>query len=80
MASAKDSDLMLKHTATGTANSVLAGRLSWFFDLTGPCFNVDTACSSSMTAFDLACQGLRSRDADMVRMCSKQIHGYLFSF
>ena len=29
--------------------------------------SLDTACSSSMTAVDLACQGLHSRDTDMVQ-------------
>lgn len=65
----KDTDLLPKYTATGVANSILAARLSWFFNLTGPCFNLDSACSSSMMAFDLACQGLRSGDSNMVWSC-----------
>lgn len=51
--------------ATGTANSVAAGRLSYLFDLTGPSLVVDTACSSSLVAAHLACRSLRSGESDM---------------
>ncbi len=63
----KDLNKLPKYAATGLAVSMLAARLSWFFDLRGPCVNLDSACSSSMMAFDLACQGLRNGDAEMVR-------------
>ena len=66
MATTRDSSRLLTHTATGVAPTMLAARLSWFFNLTGPCLNLDSACSSSAMAFDLACQGLRNGDADMV--------------
>ena len=55
------------YTATGVTPSMLAARLSWCFNLKGPCVNLDSACSSSMMAFDLACQGLRNGDTNMVR-------------
>eukprot|EP00884_Botryococcus_braunii_P011836 jgi/Botrbrau1/20653/Bobra.113_1s0077.1 len=35
---------------TGCASSMLANRLSWFFDFQGPSKVVDTACSSSLVA------------------------------
>ncbi|EAW07064.1 putative polyketide synthase [Aspergillus clavatus NRRL 1] len=56
---------MSKYAATGTAPSMIANRVSWFFDLAGPSISVDTACSSSMVAFDLACQGLWNGSATM---------------
>ncbi|KAB8227946.1 uncharacterized protein BDW43DRAFT_316356 [Aspergillus alliaceus] len=56
---------MSKYAATGTAPSMIANRLSWFFDLAGPSISVDTACSSSMVAFDLACQGIWNENATM---------------
>lgn len=62
----KDENDLPTYAATGTAPSMLAARLSWFFNFTGPSLNLDSACSSSMTAFDLACQGLQSGTADMV--------------
>ncbi|KAF2004264.1 polyketide synthase PksD [Amniculicola lignicola CBS 123094] len=57
---AKDPDEAPTNTATGNNPSILANRLSWYFDLRGPSITVNTACSSSMTAMDLACQSLRS--------------------
>lgn len=54
------------YAATGLANSILANRVSWFFNLKGPSINLDTACSSSLTALHLACQDLRTGTTDMV--------------
>ncbi|HET8659850.1 MAG TPA: type I polyketide synthase [Micromonosporaceae bacterium] len=45
---------------SGTAFSIAANRLSYFFDLHGASMAVDTACSSSLVAVHLACQSLRS--------------------
>src|SRR5579859_434955 len=52
-------------TATGTAHSVVAGRVSYLLDLHGPSVALDTACSSSLVAVDLACQSLRSAECDL---------------
>lgn len=62
----KDPEILPKYAVTGLAMSLLANRLSWFFNLSGPSVNLDSACSSSMMALDLACQGLRNRDSTMV--------------
>ncbi|KAI1276492.1 fatty acid synthase S-acetyltransferase [Xylaria sp. FL0933] len=61
----KDPDLFPQTAATGTALSVLANRVSWYFDLLGPSVQVDTACSGSLVAIDLACQSLRNGSASM---------------
>ncbi|MEV0016819.1 SDR family NAD(P)-dependent oxidoreductase [Streptomyces tendae] len=47
------------HAFLGSSPSVLASRISYFLDLTGPTLAVDTACSSSLTAVHLACESLR---------------------
>ena len=46
------------HTATGVVHSILANRISWFFDLRGPSFPIDTACSSSLIAIHQALEAI----------------------
>ncbi|PYH41263.1 type I polyketide synthase [Aspergillus saccharolyticus JOP 1030-1] len=61
----KDTLNFPKNATTGSSQSLIANRISWFFDLLGPSATVDTACSSSLMAVDLACQSLWSGDATM---------------
>lgn len=70
---AKDPDTMPRTTITGTSPSILANRISWFFDLSGPSMNVDTACSSSMTTLDLACQALDNGSASQALVIGSSI-------
>ena len=67
---ARDPQLHAKYLATGTGPSMLANRLSWFYDFHGPSVTLETACSSSLYAFHLAVQALRSGESDMVRDCT----------
>ena len=61
-----DPEQEISHAATGLATSMLANRISWFFDFKGPSVNLDTACSSSLMALPTACKGLRDGEASMV--------------
>ena len=50
---------------TSNTNSVLAARMGYFLNLTGPHIAVDTSCSSGLVAFHQACNSLRVGDCDI---------------
>lgn len=51
--------------AIGNANSILANRLSYFFDFKGPSLTIDTACSASLNAVHHALKALATDEIDM---------------
>ncbi len=53
------------YTGPGTANSILANRISYWLDLHGVSIAIDTACSGSLVAVHLACQGLHRGEFSM---------------
>lgn len=60
-------------SVSGNLNSIIASRLSYCFNLTGPAVVVDTACSSSLTALHLACSQIKSGEIDMAVVGSVSI-------
>ncbi|ORU95542.1 polyketide synthase [Mycobacterium bohemicum] len=52
------------YAITGTATSIIANRVSYFYDFRGPSVAVDTACSSSLVAMHQAVQALRNGECD----------------
>ena len=63
----RDPEMHAKYKMTGTGSAMLANRISWFYNLTGPSMSLDTACSSSLNALHIACQSIHNGEAEMVR-------------
>ena len=51
----RDPDAVPMYQMSGSEDSLLANRLSYFFNLSGPSMLIGTACSSTLVALHLAC-------------------------
>ena len=60
-----DYPALTSHRGIGGGHAMVANRVSYHLNLTGPSVTVDTACSSSLTAVHLACQALTCGDTDL---------------
>ncbi|KAK8024906.1 PKS-NRPS hybrid synthetase psoA [Apiospora arundinis] len=54
-----------QYYATGNARSIIANRVSYFFNFRGPSLTIDTACSSSLVALHQAVLSLRAQESKM---------------
>ena len=77
---ARDPEFPIKYKSTGTGASMLANKISWFYNFYGISVTLDTACSSSLVALHLACQDVRSGHSRMVRVCYDASHFLQRSF
>ncbi|PYH44900.1 non-reducing polyketide synthase pyr2 [Aspergillus saccharolyticus JOP 1030-1] len=68
-----DWDYVPTYTSSGGAASMLANRLSFFFDWHGPSITVDTACSSSLVAMHQAVDALRKGDCPMAIVAASNL-------
>ncbi len=64
--SVSDASVAHPYAITGTTSSIIANRVSYFFDFRGPSMAIDTACSSSLVAVHEGVKALRAGDADVV--------------
>ena len=69
----RDIDNIPLYAAIGTGVTMLANRLSHFYDLRGPSVALDTACSSNMVATHLGCQSIRSGESKMSLVAASQL-------
>ncbi|HVI45850.1 MAG TPA: SDR family NAD(P)-dependent oxidoreductase [Chitinophaga sp.] len=53
------------YTTTGMFHAILANRVSYLLNLTGPSFPIDTACSGSLVAIRSAIEAIRCGSCDM---------------
>lgn len=70
----KDLQHYPKYTVTGTGNSILANRISYFYNLHGPSATIDTACSSSLVCFHMGNQSIRNNESDLSIVVGSALH------
>ncbi|KAF9884576.1 hypothetical protein FE257_001460 [Aspergillus nanangensis] len=63
-----------KYTVTGVGNSILANRISHYFNIQGPSLTIDTACSSSLVCFHLGNTTLQHGESGIVIVAGSALH------
>ncbi|KAG8669365.1 hypothetical protein FPOAC1_008759 [Fusarium poae] len=69
----KDLSTIGRTHLNGTGESILSNRVSYCFDLRGPCMTIDTGCSGSLVGLHQACQSLRSGESDLALVGGSQL-------
>ncbi len=64
---------MDQFSSTGNTLSIIANRVSFCLNLTGPSLVVDTACSSSLTALKIAYDNLLNEDCEIAIVCAPNV-------
>ena len=64
---------MDQFSSTGSTMSIIANRVSFCLNLTGPSLVVDTACSSSLTALKIACDNLHNGECEIAIVCAPNV-------
>jgi acyl transferase domain-containing protein len=59
----RDPEELPRYVMTGNGATMMANRISHFYDLHGPSMTVDTGCSTGLVALHQACQSLKTNDA-----------------
>ena len=60
----KNKAKLLPYSIAGFSNTMLANRLSYFFNWKGPSIHIETACSGSLSALSKACDDLEKGKCD----------------
>jgi acyl transferase domain-containing protein len=62
---AMDPQALPAYMVTGNSPSIMANRISYYFDWRGPSMTVDTGCSSSLLAVHLGVEALQNDDCSL---------------
>nr|ALQ32765.1 putative polyketide synthase [Fusarium aywerte] len=69
----KDLSTIGRTHLNGTGELVLSNRVSYCFDLRGPCMTIDTGCSGSLVGLHQACQSLRLGESNLALVGGSQL-------
>ena len=70
----RDAEDRPANCAIGVGRSIMANRLSYFFNLRGPSITIDTACSGSLVGLDLACRLLHSGEVSAAIVATSNLY------
>lgn len=68
-----EQDLDLENSVTSNHNAILASRLAYFLNLSGPVMAINTACSSGLVALHEAVLNIRASECDIAIVASANI-------